>query len=151
MKKVSSLKLARPRSLALNLILGALALFVGYLGYSLLDRHLLHPAVDPSRSEGGGVIQVDVLNGCGAAGAATGVRDFLRARGFDVVELRNYKSFDVERSIIVDRVGDGIAAERIATALGIGTGRIVRQINPDYYVDVSIVIGKDYRSLNSSQ
>jgi LytR cell envelope-related transcriptional attenuator len=151
MTKAAPLKVKNPRSLALNIVLGALAILVLYLGYSLLDRHFLHPRVDPSRGEGGGVIQVDVLNGCGVSGAATEVRDYLRARGFDVVELRNYKSFDVDRSIVVDRVGDGVAADRVAAALGIPGGRIVRQINPDYYVDVSIVIGKDHRSLNSSQ
>jgi hypothetical protein len=144
-------KLKNPRSFALNLLLGALALLVLYLAYSLLDRHLFHPPVDPSRGGGDGIIQVDVLNGCGVPGAATGVRDYLRARGFDVVELRNYKTFDVEKSVVVDRVGDGVAAERVASALGLGSGRIIRQLNPDYYVDVSIVIGKDYRSLKSSQ
>ena len=150
MKLSATSRIRNPRTLALNLLIGALALLVCYLGYSLLDRHFFRPPVDSSK-EGGGVIQVDVLNGCGVTGAATQVRDYLRARGFDVVELLNYKSFDVSESIVVDRVGDGVAAQKVAAALGLGSGRIVRQINPDYFVDVSIVIGKDHASLKSSQ
>jgi hypothetical protein len=140
-----------PRVFALNVLIGVLVLIVGYLGYSLLERHLFRPPVDVVRdAAGGAVIQVDVLNGCGVPGAATGVRDYLRARGYDVVELRNYKSFDVDESLVVDRTGESQAAEKVAYALGIRRGRIVRQINPDYYVDVSVIIGKDYKSMKSS-
>jgi hypothetical protein len=142
---------ADPRTLALNILIGALVLIVGYLGYSLLERHLFRPPVEVAReTAGGGIIQIDVLNGCGVPGAATGVRDYLRARGYDVVELRNYKSFDVDESLVVDRTGESQAAEKVAYALGIRRARIVRQINPDYFVDVSVIIGKDFKSMKSS-
>lgn len=142
---------SEPRILALNILIGALVLIVGYLGYSLLERSVLRPPVEVAKdAEGGGIIQIDVLNGCGVPGAATAVRDYLRARGYDVVELRNYKSFDVEESLVVDRTGEGQAAEKVAYALGIRRARIVRQINPDYFVDVSVIIGKDYKSMKSS-
>jgi len=142
-----------PRSLALTVLIGALALLVLFLTYSLVDRHLLRPPVDTGRqgASDGGVIQIDVLNGCGASGAATSVRDYLRARGFDVVEMRNYKSFDVEHSLVVDRTGSASNAEKVAYALGIDRSRIIQQINTDYFVDVSVVVGRDYRSLKPSQ
>jgi hypothetical protein len=142
-----------PRSLALTVLIGALALLVLFLSYSLVERHFLRPPVDTERQgpSTGGVIQIDVLNGCGVSGAATSVRDYLRARGFDVVEMRNYKSFDVEESLVVDRTGAIGNAEKVAYALGINTSRIIQQINPDYYVDVSVVVGRDYRSLKPSQ
>lgn len=142
-----------PRSLALTVLIGALALLVLFLTYSLVDRHLLRPPVDTGRqgASNGGVIQIDVLNGCGASGAATSVRDYLRARGFDVVEMRNYKSFDVEHSLVVDRTGAASNAEKVAYALGIDRSRIIQQINTDYFVDVSVVVGRDYRSLKPSQ
>jgi hypothetical protein len=140
-----------PRTLALNILIGVLILIVGYLAYSLLERHLIRPPVDVVRdSPGGAIIQVDILNGCGVSGAATVVRDYLRARGYDVVEMRNYKSFDVEESRVVDRTGESQAAEKVAYALGINKARIIRQINPDYYVDVSVIVGKDYKSMKSS-
>jgi ribosomal protein S28E/S33 len=142
-----------PRSLALSVLIGALALLVLFLTYSLVDRHILRPPVDTARqgTSAGGVIQIDILNGCGVAGAATSVRDYLRARGFDVVEMRNYKSFDVEHSLVVDRTGASGNAERVAYALGIDRSRIIQQINTDYFVDVSVVVGRDHRTLKPSQ
>jgi hypothetical protein len=142
-----------PRTLSLNILIGALALLVVFLAYSLVDRHLLRPPVETARQgeSASGVIQLDVLNGCGVPGSATTFRDYLRARGFDVVEMRNYRSFDVEKSLVVDRTGIRANAERVAYALGIDKSHIIQQINPDYYVDVSVVIGKDYRSLKPSQ
>jgi LytR cell envelope-related transcriptional attenuator len=142
-----------PRSLSLNILIGALALLVVFLTYSLVDRHILRPPVESARQGEGasGVIQLDVLNGCGVPGSATSFRDYLRARGFDVVEMRNYRSFDVEKSLVVDRTGMRANAERVAYALGIDRSHIIQQINPDYYVDVSVVIGRDYKSLKPSQ
>jgi hypothetical protein len=141
------------RTLALNLLIGFLAVVVGYLAYSLLQRHVLQPPVDSARAgvEPGEIIQLDVLNGCGISGAATTATSYLRARGFDVVEIRNYKTFDVEESLVIDRVGNLVNAEKVAYALGISKKHIVQQLNQDYYVDVSVVIGKDYTSLKPSQ
>ncbi len=139
----------RPRLIILNAVIVVLALVAGYLGYALLARHVLHPPVDSGRA-GGGTIQVDVLNGCGASGAATAFTSYLRSRGYDVVEMRNYRSFDVEHSLVVDRTGALENARKVAYALGIRQENIVRQISEDYYVDVSVVIGKDYQSLKPS-
>lgn len=153
MKKTLSDAARDPRSLTLNILIGALSLLVAFLAYSLLDRHFLRPPVDTVRQGAGSstVIQLDVLNGCGVAGAATQFRDYLRARGFDVVEMRNYRSYDVQRSLVVDRTGSKENAEKVAYALGIDRSQIVQQINPDYFVDVSVVIGKDYKSLKPSE
>jgi len=142
-----------PRSLALNILIAVLTLLVGYLAYSLLDRTVFHRPVDTAK--GGGptttVIQIDLLNGCGASGVATSFRDYLRARGYDVVEMRNYKSFDVDQSLVVDRTGSLVNAEKVAYALGVKKSNIIQQINPDYFVDVSVVIGKDFPTLKPSQ
>lgn len=152
MKARFLLHLNDPRSLFLNILIGALTLLVLYLGYSLIERKIFRPPVEVSRGDGPAeVIQLDVLNGCGVSGAATAVRDYLRARGYDVVEMRNYKSFDVEATLVVDRTGDSRTAEKVAYALGVSKSRIIHQINPDYFVDVSVVIGKDYKSLKTSQ
>jgi hypothetical protein len=139
------------RGLFANVLLVLLALLVVFLAYSFL-RQVFLPPVD-ARTAGGerqGVIQVDVLNGCGVAGVATGFTSYLRARGFDVVEMRNYKKFDVPESLIIDRTGVAGHAERVAYALGIKKENIVRQINEDYFVDVTVVIGRDHGSLKPS-
>lgn len=141
-----------PRILALNVTIGVLIVVVGYLAYSLLNRHVFQPPVDPGKSgvRPGEIIQVDVLNGGGLQGAASTCTAYLRARGFDVVEMRNYKTSDVEESLVIDRAGNLKNAEKVAYALGISKKNIVQQLNHDYYVDVSIVIGKDFRSLKPS-
>jgi hypothetical protein len=138
-----------PLTLALNALIVVLLIAVVYMSYAFIERTFIRPSVDAERSgdEAAGVIQIDVMNGCGDAGMASKCSAFLRARGFDVVEMRNYKTFDLAHSMVIDRAGDMENAERVARALGVGTGNIIQQINQDYYVDVSVVIGKDYPSL----
>ena len=141
-----------PRFTMLNILIAALALLVLVLASSFVLRTFVRPPVQATRagSAPGGTIQLDVLNGCGASGAATSVTGFLRARGFDVVEMRNYKRFDVLESLVIDRTGSTANAERVAYALGIEKKNIVQQINEDYFVDVSVVLGRDYPSLKPS-
>ena len=142
-----------PRNLVLNAVIIVLVVLVGYLVYALIERHVIQPPVDTARSgvSPGEIIQVDVLNGCGISGVATTFTGYLRARGFDVVEIRNYKTFDVDQSLVIDRTGSLKNAEKVAYALGIKKQNIVQQLNQDYFVDVSLVIGKDYHSLKPSQ
>jgi hypothetical protein len=146
----ASSRTSSSRLVVLNVLIGVLGLVVVVLAYSFVSRHVLHPPVDAKRT-GGGVIQLDVLNGCGASGAASTITAYLRSRGYDVVEIHNYKTFDVAESMVVDRTGNRREAEKVAAALGIREGNIVVQISPDYYVDVSLVIGKDYSSLKPLQ
>jgi hypothetical protein len=137
------------RGIVLNALIGALIVVVAYLLLAFLQRTFFRPPVETSRLDSAGdvVIQIDVLNGCGDPGIAAKCSAFLRSRGYDVVEMRNYKTFDVEHSMVIDRVGNLQNAERVAYALGVGKDNVIQQINHDYYVDVSVVIGADYRTL----
>ncbi len=136
----------------LNVLIAVLVVIVGVLAYSLIRRHLLQPPVEIARPGGAPaeVIQIDVLNGCGISRAASGVTAYLRSRGYDVVEMRNYKTFDVGESLVIDRTGNLETARRVAYALGVREKNIIQQINHDYYVDVSVVIGKDYQRLKAA-
>jgi hypothetical protein len=64
--------------------------------------------------------------------------------------MRNYTSFDIEKSLVIDRTGNKPNAEKIADLLGIDRKNIVQQISSDYFLDVSLVIGKDYNQLKSN-
>lgn len=141
------------RGLLLNGAIVVLVGLVGYLAYSLVVRLFFAPAVDVVREGGvpGRIIQVDVLNGCGAPKAASSMTAFLRSRGYDVVEIRNYHRFDVRESLVVERAGHMENAEKVARALGISAERIIQQLNPDEYVDVSVVVGLDYGTLKHAQ
>ena len=148
----STTRRKEPRVVALNVLIVVLAVVVGYLTYSLLNRNILQPPVDAGKAgvAAGEIIQIDVLNGSGVQGAANNCTAYLRARGFDVVEMRNYKTSDVDESLVIDRVGNTTNAEKVAYALGVSKKNIVQQLNHDYYVDVSVVIGKDFSSLKPS-
>ena len=89
-------------------------------------------------------IQVNILNGSGAANVARIFTDFLRARKFDVVEMTNYKEKNVEHTFIIDKVSDSASAQKIAYALGISTMRITHEPDSNAFVDAAVIIGKDY-------
>lgn len=48
-------------------------------------------------------MQLDVRNGTGEDGVAKLFTDFLREKGFDVVEMGNFNTEDQEKSLILDR------------------------------------------------
>jgi hypothetical protein len=146
-------RISRPSaSTILNILIIVLAIVVGVLGYSFVRRQVLRPPVETAKSDAmpAEVIQIDVLNGCGIPKAASGVTAYLRSRGYDVVEMRNYRTFDVDESLVIDRTGNLETARRVAYALGVREKNIVQQINHDYYVDVSVVIGRDYQRLKAA-
>lgn len=118
--------------------------FLGYLFYAEGKK----PEPPPAPAVPSKVIQLDVLNGCGVKGAGAKFTNFLRASGFDVVELRNYSSSRVAGTLVIDRVGNLAAARKVAAALGVPEANVVQQLNPDYFVAVSVVIGEDHPTLN---
>lgn len=91
-------------------------------------------------------IQMDVLNGAGESKLAQRVTDYLRSRGFDVVEMGNVRE-ELERTLVIDRAGNLQAALQVAQALGIPDDHIIQKIDKNLYLDVSVFIGKDYRTL----
>ncbi len=94
------------------------------------------------------IIQVEVLNGCGVRGAADRFTDYLRNNNFDVVNVSNYISFDVTNSMVIDRIGNMANAYKVAKSLGIKNENVIQQLNKDYFLDVSVIIGRDYYNLN---
>jgi hypothetical protein len=149
-------KQLNPRNLLLNIVIGVLAIVVVFLAWSFVSNSIVNKPVEwttqeNGRNAAGEIIQLDVLNGCGASGVGQKFTDYLRKRNFDVVQSSNYQTFDVERSLVIDRTGDMATAKKVAHALGIDEKNIVQQINPDYYLHVSVVIGRDYQDLKPLQ
>lgn len=141
------------RSTGINVLIALLVVVVGYLAYAFVSRSIIAPPVDSNKSDvrPGQIIQIDLLNGCGVPGAAQTFTRYLRARGYDVVEMKNYKTFDVKESLVIDRSGNVELAKKVAYALGVSEKDIVQQINHDYFVDVSVVIGKNFSLLKPYQ
>jgi hypothetical protein len=135
----------------LNAALVVGGILVVVLFYALVSRYVA-PTGPPESQAGpvapaGDIIQVEVRNGIGVSGLAGEVTHYLRRQGFDVVEVGNLGSFDGPNSVVVDRVGNLEAAKRVAAALGIPEERVTQEIQPDLYLDASVIIGQDYRDL----
>lgn len=135
-----------------RVILLALALPILVLFYVIIQS-LFGSSNEPEIAEGGRVhvIQLDVLNGSGEPRLAQRMTDFLRSRGFDVVEMGNYKTSDVEATVVLDRVGNLEAAKHVAAAIGVPAERVEQKLDKSLYLDVSVIIGKDYQRLKAFQ
>ncbi len=90
------------------------------------------------------IYQVEVRNGVGVRGVAERMRTYLRSKGYDVVGVGNHPSFDVEQTIIVDRIGNLEIAQQVAASLGLPPERVQQDVRSEFHLDVSIILGKDY-------
>ncbi|NVM00893.1 MAG: LytR C-terminal domain-containing protein [Candidatus Helarchaeota archaeon] len=153
-----------------NLFLNVSFLFsiflVIYLSYSLIraekgeikDKQL-SSKVDRKNKEldkDGRIYKIQVLNGCGVDKIAERFTNFLRQNGFDVIETGNYTLlgtrrsnyyFNMRETIVIGRSGKPDAAKDVARVLG--TDNVVKQFSTDLMVDVTVIIGKDYKSLSA--
>jgi len=140
--------------LFLNIIIILLAIVVAFLSYSLVTKFKSNSSKRTvpveSKTVPAAIIQLEVLNGCGVEGAADKITDYLRKNHVDVVQTGNYMSFEIDKTLVIDRTGNKANAEKIADILGIDHKNIIQQINEDYFLDVSLVIGKDYNQLTNN-
>jgi hypothetical protein len=142
------------RKILLNLLITAVAAFILYQVYAIIfppngtGDHNKQPASDVAVTSKS-VVQIDVLNGCGVSGTGQKMTSFLRAAGYDVVDMGNYKTFDVKQSLVIDRSGNAEIAKKIASDLGIDPAHVVQQISPEYFVTASVVLGKDFKNLRA--
>ena len=89
-----------------------------------------------------GRVTVEVLNGTKRAGVARAATRMLRRRGLDVVFFGNADAA-VDSTQVVVRRGDSASGREVRQA--IGAGRLV--VEPDTFrrVDVSVILGPDFR------
>ncbi len=90
-------------------------------------------------------IKVQVLNGSGKSGVARAVRDKLVRNGFNVVEFGNADSQDYKETIILDRIGN--IKKSISVARILNCENIYSKINHFILVDVTVIVGKDYKKI----
>ncbi len=156
MKKKKSVKKTKPDpketsvNLFLNIIIFSLVAIIIFMSYSLIlkfaDRFGLENN-KPDRQVAAEIIQLEVLNGCGVAGVADRFTDYLREHKFDVVNVGNYVSFNVDETLVIDRIGNLANARKVAAQLGVPKTNVIQQLNDNYFLDVSVIIGKDYYKL----
>jgi hypothetical protein len=126
-----------------------LAVFAVFLLYSILEKTgiIIFDNTETAKPQNvQQLIQVEVLNGCGIAGVGDALTDVLRAKGIDVVKTGNFRSFDVDNTFIIDRLGKIETANRVADSLNLDKRFIITEKNKSYFLDLTIVIGKDYKN-----
>jgi LytR cell envelope-related transcriptional attenuator len=126
------------RGLALS---AGLVLLAGAVGLAVRPEPKAsapHESVQPPQAR----VMVEVLNGTRRQGAARTATRMLRRRGLDVVFLGNADSLADSTQVIVRR-GDPERARYVAAALG--AGKIVVETDTFRRVDVSVILGADFR------
>jgi hypothetical protein len=86
---------------------------------------------------------VEVLNGTRRQGAARTATRMLRRRGLDVVFLGNADTL-AESTLVVVRRGNPERARYVAAV--IGGGKLVVQTDTFRRVDISVILGEDFKA-----
>ncbi len=138
----------QPRRIGRTALIAAAALLVGGLAF----RRFVAPAprfveeTDPAVPrlvEAEQRVTAEVLNGTSRRGLARLATRFLRRGGLDVVYFGTAAT-DVPRTEVLIRRGtDSLVAARVVRALGTGEVRIAPA--PERRVDLTILLGADYR------
>lgn len=92
--------------------------------------------------------EVEVLNGCGESGIANLFTKFLRSEEYDVIEIKNADNFQYQKTIILFHNQESEEKAKIlAKILGVQQNNI--KFNANGVWDLSVIIGNDYKNLNS--
>jgi hypothetical protein len=94
----------------------------------------------------GPAITVEVLNANGRAGDARVATRLLRREGIDVVYFGNAGDATLDSTRIIVRRGSAEVGEKVRKALG--RGRVEVQLDSAKLLDVSVLLGTDFTSLD---
>ncbi|MCH7760873.1 LytR C-terminal domain-containing protein [candidate division TA06 bacterium] len=142
-KRGETSKIQRKSKIGMTFLLLLGLLSVLFL-FSFVSR-IFQPLLEAKRTDGE-VIRVEVLNGCGVRKIAQRVTGILREKGFDVVKVDNAPSHDFPKTIVVDRKSKTMRyAKRVARS--IRCRQVTSQVDPSLYLEVTVIIGKDYLKL----
>jgi hypothetical protein len=61
--------------------------------------------------------------------------------------MGNFSSQDLKTSMVIDRTGNIKNALLVANSLGIPEKNVIQQINKNYFLDATVVVGRDYLEL----
>lgn len=88
------------------------------------------------------VIRLEILNATETTGLASRTAELYRSYGFDVVTVGNAAVENLDETLVIDRVGSDVFAQRTADI--IRAPAIEIDVDPSATVDVTIVLGKDF-------
>ena len=95
-------------------------------------------------------IEVEVLNGCGKNGLAGEISAFLRSNQFDVVRSEDADHFGYTHTLLISRNENYEALKLVTSSLGFDIedkSRVLIQPDETIDADITLIIGKDYSSI----
>jgi len=92
-------------------------------------------------------ISAEVYNGSGENKIGKVFTDYLRQKSVDVKKTDNYKTQTVQKTIIMSRNNNINKAYKVGELIGVKSSEIIENTNKDLDIDVTIVIGKDFKTL----
>ncbi len=93
-------------------------------------------------------IRVEVLNGCGINRLAIRVTNILRKQGFNVVKIGNTNKQNFEETVVIERNNDDLQNAKYF-AKRIGCKKLGKDVDHALYLEVTLIIGKDYKKFFS--
>jgi hypothetical protein len=143
----------RPKKNSRFLELAILAIFVIILVYGASFALKITNGVSKTVDVPVYNIRLQILNGCGAHGAADKAAKMLPnlinlPLEVNVVEVYDFKAYGVKKSFIISREPDLTNARALAKQLGLGTDNIVFEPIENNYrsISVTLVLGDDYET-----
>lgn len=99
-------------------------------------------------------LRVQMLNGCGIAGAASTFSRHVKSAVspdfiVDVIDEGNFESFQQEKTLLIARKAKHDNAARFAAKIGLSPDRVsYKELESNFYdIDYSLVVGADYEKL----
>jgi hypothetical protein len=91
-------------------------------------------------------IRVEVLNGCGVDRLALRVTNILRKKGFNVVTIGDTNNQNFQETVVIERSDKDLKNAKYF-AQQIGCKNIGEDIDPALYLEVTLILGKDYEKI----
>jgi len=97
-------------------------------------------------------VQLEILNGCGESGVAKKLSALLKKSKYDIVNSGNYIergkiNWKVQETKIISQISNPQSARELADLMGILYSNVEEFENPSPIADITVVIGKDYKTL----
>lgn len=127
-----------------KLVIYILIILLGLFGVSLLYMHTREDPEDIYRRNTN--IRVEVLNGCGVDRLALKVTNILREQGFNIVTIGDTEQQNFDETVVIERSSENMS-NALYLAKRIGCKNIGKDIDPALYLEVTVILGKDYKKL----
>ena len=92
--------------------------------------------------------QIQVLNGCGIKGIADLFTNYLTDNGYDVIDYKNANHFNYEKTTLIIHK-ENVSYNELLDMLHVNSEDTDYIFDKNIFYDFTLIIGKDYKNLNS--